>query len=61
MGIVVELLTDGQHNDLVGGEPEREVTCCMLNKHGDEALHRPEGGTVNHDRAVLLVVCAGVL
>ncbi len=32
----------------------------MLEKHGYETLHRAEGGAVNHDGAVLLVVAAGV-
>ena len=58
MCVVVELLRDGKHDDLLGREPQRELAAGVLEQHGHEALHRAERRAVDHDRAVELVVGA---
>ena len=36
------------------------MTAGVLDEYGGEALHRAEGGTVNHHRCLLLVVFIGI-
>ena len=57
-GVVVELLRNGEHHDLLGREPQRELAARMLQQYGHETLHRAERRAVNHDRAVQFVVRA---
>ena len=60
-GVVVVLLGQRQDGHLLGGEPQGEVAAGVLDEHGGEALERAEGGTVNHDGSLLLVVLVGIL
>ncbi len=39
VGVVVELLADGENHYLVGCEPEREASGCVLEQYGYEAFH----------------------
>ena len=54
------LVGDGQHADLLGREPERELAGEVLDQDADEALHRAEDGSVEHHRVVLVAVLADV-
>ena len=60
LGIVVEFLADGHDDHLLGGEPEGELAGGVLDEYGNETLHRTERRTVNHHRAVFLVVVSGI-
>ena len=51
---------DRQHDDLVRREPEGEVPCSVLDEDSDEALHGAEGSSVDHHRAMLLIICPRV-
>lgn len=59
-GIFVELVGNGQDGCLIGCEPQWEVSGGVFDEHGHEAFERAEGGAVNHNGAVLLVVGTGV-
>src|SRR5918994_754033 len=52
---------DRHQTHLLGREPERERAPIVLDQHGAEALDRPEDRTMDHHRAVPLVVLADVL
>ncbi len=49
-------LTDREHTDLDGGEPERVRAGVVLDQDADEPLHRAEERAVDHRRRLLLVV-----
>ncbi len=61
LGVVVELFAHGQHDGLIWSEPQGELSSCVLDEHGHKALQAAEGGTVDHDRTVSLVVGTNVL
>jgi hypothetical protein len=51
-GIVAQrrFIADGKDADLLGREPEREISGVMLNEKPDEALVRAERGAVNEEQ-----------
>ena len=51
---------DGDDADLLGGDPEREITGEVLDEQAHEALDGAEDGAVNHDGAVGAIVGADV-
>ncbi len=61
VGVVVVLLAYGKYDGLVRSEPERELSCCVLDEDSDETFHAAEWGAVDHYGAVGLVVSADVL
>ena len=56
VGVVVVLLRNRQNHGLVRRKPQRELAGRMLEQDSHETLHRAERRTVNHYRAVELVV-----
>ena len=58
--IFVGFFAQWANADLLWSEPHGEGASEVLDKHSDEAFHRAEGGSVDHDRSVGLVVSTGV-
>src|SRR5690606_17329603 len=59
--VVLDLLADGEEADLLGREPDGEVTADVLEVHGEEPLERAEDRAVEHDRRLVLALVVDVL
>src|ERR1041385_7087837 len=54
------VIADGEHADLFGGEPEREVAGVMLDEEADEAFVRPERRAMDAERGLFGVVFVAI-
>jgi len=59
--VLLVCLRDREHPCLEGCEPRRERSCVVLEQDAEEPFDGPEQRTVQHDRAVAVVVRSDVL
>ena len=58
--IIFILLGDGKKDELPGTEPQWKVPGAMLDEHRHETFQRPERRTMDHYRAMFLVITSSI-